>query len=178
MRMRAREPEKTAPKLAAEEPSKKANGNGADLKVTKRPAPVDGWDTLLSAFGVDPKLTKEGVWVAHPDHRAIRFKIARLNLVNQRDRMQELAVEYGFGGLDELGEVERRVVLCEVLADTVLLGWTGIADKNGKAIKYSRDAAVRYIADERMEEFRDWLLAESSDREHYRIQRAEEDAEK
>lgn len=88
----------------------------------------------------DPEIEKEGVWI---DYRGgSKIKVARIGNPNfsrvNAAKMKPHRKKQRAGTLDE--ETETRL-LCEVIAETVLLGWEGFTDGD-KQFKYSKQNAI------------------------------------
>ena len=91
----------------------------------------------------DPENERAGVWVDYRD--GSRVKIARAGNSNfsrlYQAKMKPYSRQERAGTLDE--SIQSKI-LCDVLAETVLLGWEGFED-NGKALKYSAKAASEML---------------------------------
>lgn len=87
----------------------------------------------------DPQKEKEGNWVDYREDSKV--KIARVGTPNfQRvyeSRLKPHRRKQRDGTLS--GDVENKI-LCEVVAETILLDWEGFTN-NGKELKYSKKAA-------------------------------------
>lgn len=127
---------------------------------------------ISKAFS-DPTLEEDGVWVDYREGSQI--KIARVgnkrfqkfyDLKMKPHRRAERA-----GKLSALLHTE---ILCECLAETVLLGWKGFT--NGTAeFKYSKTNALELL--KQSMDFRDEVTAYATDEEAFK-QEDEEDASK
>ena len=91
----------------------------------------------------DPKLESEGVWVSYRE--GSKVKVARMgNPTFQKHldaKMRPHKRKQDRGTLSS--EIETRV-LCEAIAETVLLDWSGFT-KDGKDFKYTPDAAAALL---------------------------------
>jgi len=92
----------------------------------------------------NPETEKEGAWADYRDESKV--KIARIGNPNfvrvHAARMKPYLRQQRNGTLDD--ELETKV-LCDVLAETVLLDWEGFTT-GGKALKYSKEAAKDLLA--------------------------------
>ena len=128
----------------------------------------DVWNSVLDAWGVDPKLSEEGVWLTDPRNKDVSYRVARLNMTRQRDKMLEIALREGFSDLSTLTDKARREVMCRVLAETVLMDWRGVTNGSGAELSYTTEHGLSMLLDPRMEEWTEWLMAESFKHDHYR----------
>ncbi len=65
-------------------------------------------------------------------------------------------------------------LLVETIADTILLGWSGVCDREGKEFPYSKDNARKALT---MKDFRQDVMKLASDMEAYKV-KAEAEAGK
>lgn len=65
-------------------------------------------------------------------------------------------------------------VLNKVMAKTILVGWEGLK-LNGELVEYSPEKAEKIFADERFADFKERVLFESQQLEHFRLQDVEAD---
>ena len=93
----------------------------------------------------DTQMEKEGAWVDYRDDSKV--KIARVGTPNfQRvyeSRLKPHRRKQRDGTLS--GEVETKI-LCNVIAETVLLDWEGFK-QDGKEFKYSKAAALELLTE-------------------------------
>jgi len=121
----------------------------------------------------DPTLEAEGVWVDYRE--GSRVKIARLG--NAAFQKAHESKQRPYRKLIRDGRLPAQVsnrVLCEALAETVLLDWDGF-NKKGKTLKYSAEAATKLLI-ERMD-FRDEIALLATEEETFR-QKIDGDSEK
>ena len=91
----------------------------------------------------DPELEKEGVWVDYLDGASVR--LARAGNVNfsrmYSNKMKPHRRQQDDGTLDP--DIETKI-LCEVMAETILLDWKQITVE-GKEFKYSNGNAFKML---------------------------------
>lgn len=123
---------------------------------------------FFAKFEVDEKKENEGVEVSLGGGDFIT--VARAGNENFNRRIIE-ASELHLAEIKALPEKESRAldqkILCEVLAETVLLGFRGFTDKKGKALKYSVEKATELLGHK---EFRKRVMAEAANIENYRAE--------
>lgn len=126
---------------------------------------------LYKTYGTDEDLETEGVWTEWTNDSKV--KLGRIGGVafNRVQRQKMRRMRTGFRADSEMQDK----ILVEVLAETVLLDWKGFVDADGKALKYSKDAAVKVLTD--LPTFRDDIVAAASDMSLFQAE-DEADAEK
>ncbi len=123
----------------------------------------------FSKFLTDPEAEEAGVWVEAGD--GLRLRVARTNNARYRRALAEAArpnreALRGPGGPELLDRI-----LLDVFADTVLLGWEGLEDEEGKPLPYSRAVARQCL--ERSRDFRDLVGSLAERQEQFRKKEAE-----
>ncbi len=92
-------------------------------------------------FG-DPKLEQEGAWVRYHDGK---LKIARLGNENFQITFDRSMKPYRTRGKEaNIGPVEETRILCECIAESVLLGWENMTEDDSP-VDYSVEAATRML---------------------------------
>lgn len=120
---------------------------------------------IIAAFSTDEKLETEGKWF--PLSKTAKILVARsgnekfVSLL--REQMKEAQLDLTAG---EEAEKLAEEVLIDVMARTVLVGWEGITDANGKAVPYTPEQARTYL---RVKDFRRKVSALSENFEAYRV---------
>ncbi len=124
---------------------------------------------LKSTYEVDPTKESEGVWVPWED---AQIKVGRVGgpAYQKALRARTKMGSRGFRQTDE----HQTNILCEVMADAVLLDWKGIKE-GGKPVPFSRDNAYAML--KKYAQFRDEVTALASNFELFRTEE-EDDAEK
>lgn len=118
---------------------------------------------ILATYVTDEKLETEGTWF--PLSKTAKLLIARSGNPNYvkvlRAKMKEAQLDLSTG--DEADQLAEMVII-DVLAETVLLGWKGITHK-GVDVPFSRETARTYL---KVPEFRRKVVALSENFESYR----------
>lgn len=124
---------------------------------------------VLASYGTDEKAEVEGRWF--PLSKTAKVLVARTGNPRYaaafRKLLQKHELDLGTGTpeADELAEV----ILVEVLADTVLLGWEGLTHQ-GEAVPYDAKMARTFL---RVKDFRKRITALADSMENFKV-RAEE----
>ncbi len=117
---------------------------------------------IETAFA-NPEVEKNGVWVDYRD--GSKVKIARAGNPNfvrvQEAKLKPYRRRQRNGTLDS--ETETRV-LCDVLAETVLLEWEGFT-KNGKPFPYSKSNASGLLQNSM--DFRNEIVDMATSEDHF-----------
>lgn len=98
-------------------------------------------------FGTDQNLEKDGIVIDYGD---FSLKIARSGggNVNYKRlaaaKLKPYAHQLQTGTLDD---DRARDLMLEIFVDSVLLDWKGVVDEKGKAIKYTRENAIKLFKD-------------------------------
>jgi len=126
---------------------------------------------LHTEFGTDEKSELEGVWEEVSE--GARVLVARVG----NDRFTERYKRLGKGlqrQLDRgtLPEDKQAAILIAIIADTILLDWSGFADE-GKSIEYSKENAKLML--KKYPDFRQFVWDIANDADLYRTEDREED---
>lgn len=121
---------------------------------------------IFAAFATDEKLEAEGKWF--PLSKTAKIRVARSGNPKYaallRTKVKEAQLDLSSGEeADQLAEE----VLIDVMSQTILTGWEGITDKDGKSVPYSVEAARSYL---RVKDFRRKVDVLSQSFEAYRLQ--------
>lgn len=100
--------------------------------------------SIRSLFATDKVKEVEGIWVEYGE--SIKIKIARAGGANkqfaktleQLSRPHRRAIQ-----LETLGQEASEDIMYRTFAQTVVLGWEGVLDDDGKPIAFSADACVK-----------------------------------
>lgn len=109
--------------------------------------------SLYRQFKTDTKLEKEGVLLHYGTNskgKDIMIRVARAGAGNDAyvKRMEAKVKPYRRQIQNET--IERALltgILREVFAETVVLGWDGVEDENGKDMPFSKDNCVKLFTD-------------------------------
>lgn len=104
--------------------------------------------SIYSKFRTDSALeAQDGIELNYGDEVAIKIhragganqkyaKALRAKLANNRRALDE-----------QLSEESARRNLAEIYADSILIGWRGITDEDGKALEFNRANVVKVLCD-------------------------------
>lgn len=103
---------------------------------------------IYSKFATDKNLEQAGIVLDFGD--GVEFKIARAGgsnvrfekAVAQKMRKFELQRKH-----DNLDPEQMRTVFREVLAETVVLGWKGVTDREGNELPFTRENCIKLFTD-------------------------------
>lgn len=128
---------------------------------------------IFSKYETDESAEANGVEVPLGTAKLL---IARVGNPNYTKKLTSL-VERHKVALDIEGpeaDALNEKLLVETIADTILLGWSGVCDREGKEFPYSKDNARKALA---MKDFRQDVMKLASDMEAYKV-KAEAEAGK
>jgi hypothetical protein len=128
----------------------------------------------LKDFKTDLTKEEEGVWIELGE--GARVKLARMNnpsyLESLRKGMKPHNLAIRRGTAD--AEVLDRIV-ATATAEAVVLDWEGL-ELNGEAITYTKEKCIEILLDDTLKDFRDWLMDEARNMDHFREAGVEEAA--
>ena len=104
--------------------------------------------SIYSKFKTDKKAEQEGIILDYGD--GITIKIARAGGSNLKfeKAVQAKMRKYGLQAKHDLLEPEQmRTIFREVLAETVVLGWTGIDDGEGNTLPCTQENVLKVFTD-------------------------------
>lgn len=129
---------------------------------------------LFKNFATDPAKEAEGVWEEYDETAS--FLIARQNN-KAYDRMMAARVkphERLLKQTSEASEKKSDEIIIEVMAKTILLGWRGTFEWDGKPVgEYSVEKAKQMLA---VKDFRQWVSEVSRDVNRFKVEAEEEEA--
>tara|TARA_R110002096_G_scaffold375632_1_gene569251 strand:- start:41 stop:457 length:417 start_codon:yes stop_codon:yes gene_type:complete len=104
--------------------------------------------SLYKKYETDTKAEVEGIELDFGD--GVIFKVARAGKSNpafskasrKRTKPYLFAIKAG-----TLSDEVATTVLINVYADSVVLGWEGVTDKEGESLEYSRENVVKLLTD-------------------------------
>lgn len=103
---------------------------------------------IYEKFGTDKDLEQAGIILDFGD--GVEFKIARAGGSNVRfDKAVAAKMrKYELQRKHDLLEPEQmRTVFSEVLAETVVLGWKGVTDREGNELPFNRENCIKVFRD-------------------------------
>jgi len=115
----------------------------------------------------DLKKENEGVWI--PFAEGIELKIAKARNPCYLDKLYALVQPHRQSIRDDTINADAlEGILKTVRAETVLLGWKNIEDKNGQTISYSSKQALEFFNDPELKELYAFVVITSERTELYR----------
>ncbi|KKK99502.1 hypothetical protein LCGC14_2632120 [marine sediment metagenome] len=103
--------------------------------------------TVYEAFGTDTDLEKKGIWLDYGDFKIL---VARAGGDNKKfsKRMETLTRPYRRAIQTEtLATGKADELVMQAFAQTVVLGWEGVTDKEGNSIEFSSVACLKLFED-------------------------------
>lgn len=127
---------------------------------------------IYDMFSASEKAAEGGKWFDIGD--TIKVKIRRFKSKKSREVREALEAPFKrftkFGGSIPDDALER--ITTEHIAVGIVADWKGITDREGNALPYSKEAAIKLFNE--LPEFRDAIVAISLDIENYRDEEKEE----
>ncbi len=104
--------------------------------------------SIYDKFATDKNAEQQGVTLDYGD--GLEIKIARAGgsnvrfekAVQARMRKYELQSKHGL-----LEPEQMRTIFREVLAETVVLGWSGVTDREGNTLPFTKENCVKLFTD-------------------------------
>ena len=126
---------------------------------------------LQKEFATDEKSELEGIW--EDVGEGAKVLVARVGNKEYTERFRHI----GKGlqrQLDRgtLPEDKQAAILISIIADTILLDWSGFADE-GKLLSYSKENAKLML--KKYPDFRQFVWDIANDAENYRVKNREDD---
>lgn len=119
-------------------------------------------------FAWNKELETQGVWREIEDGAA-KLKIARFNNPDHVSTLQKLRLEHEEELRNPDTEEAQKLTLelsTRAMAQSVLVGWEGILDEEGKELPYSAEAAFELLTE--LDEFSGLVFNLSLENEQYR----------
>jgi hypothetical protein len=104
--------------------------------------------SIYDKFGTDKKAEQEGVILDYGD--GLRIRIARAGGSNIRfeKTVQTKMRRFGLQAKHDLLDPDQmREVMREVMAETVVLGWEGVTDRDGNPLAFNRENCIQVFKD-------------------------------
>ncbi len=123
----------------------------------------------LAGMMVNSKDAIEGVWVNIMGPFDVR--VARANNPRYRSVFQRLFTsalqENNADGMEDLPEGMFDQIQTEAMAETILVGWRGIHDEDGKVIPYSKEKSLEILSNPDAYEIRSTIEVASVTRDRF-----------
>lgn len=104
--------------------------------------------TIYDKFATDKKSEQEGIVLDYGDGMEIRIARAGGSNVKFEKAVQAKMRKYGLQAKHDLLEPEQhREIFREVLAETVVLGWSGVTDREGNALDCTKENVIQVFTD-------------------------------
>ena len=104
--------------------------------------------SIYDKFNTDKKLEQEGVVLDYGDGMEIRIARAGGSNVKFEKALQAKSRKFGLQVKHDLLDPDQmREIMREVLAETVVLGWSGMTDREGNPLPFSKDNCIQVFKD-------------------------------
>lgn len=128
----------------------------------------------LMEIAVDPRRELEGAEV-YPWNDKTMLLVARYNNAPFRALQNKLMNPLvQAAGKEGISVEQAAVVLGKCMAKTILLGWSGLFI-DGKEVEYTPNKCQEILLDPRFIDFKEAVMREAQDLDHYRLQSLEDD---
>lgn len=103
---------------------------------------------IYDKFKTNKAAEQEGITLDYGDGQTIKIARAGGSNVRFEKEVQKRMRKFGLQAKHDLLEPEQmRTIFREVLAETVVLGWTGFTDEEGKTLPFSKENVVKVFTD-------------------------------
>lgn len=107
--------------------------------------------SLYTTFGTDKSLEKDGIVLEYGSNAQgvpVQIRIARAGGANVKfAKVLEHKLKPYKRTLDALDNKVAEKLLIETYADTVILSWTGVQDREGNDLEFNRDNVIKVLTD-------------------------------
>ena len=106
--------------------------------------------SLYDAFSTDRKAEVEGVILEYPDCGDVEIRIARAGGENKRylKALERIQKKYRSQlRTDTLSIEQARRIHQEVFAETIILGWKNVTDRDGNDLPFTRENCLKLFQD-------------------------------
>ena len=104
--------------------------------------------TIYDKFGTNKKAEQEGIILDYGDGMTIRIARAGGSNLKFEKAVQVKMRKVGLQAKHDLLEPEQqREIFREVLAETVVLGWTGFTDREGTTLSLTKENVIQVFKD-------------------------------
>lgn len=129
---------------------------------------------LFDAFATDTVAEEEGILTTLPDCGDIKWRIARVGNATYNQVLAKLYKRHRLV-LDSKGkeaQAKSDSIMAEVYAKSILLGWEGTVQFQGKAHPYSEEVALKLLS---LKDFRSKVANASEDFATFKAKQEAED---
>lgn len=103
---------------------------------------------IYDKFKTNKAAEQEGIILDYGDGQTIKIARAGGSNIRFEKAAQAKMRKFGLQAKHDLLEPEQmRTIFREVLAETVVLGWTGFTDEEGKPLSFSKENVVKVFTD-------------------------------
>lgn len=103
---------------------------------------------IYDKFGTNKKAEQEGITLDYGDGLTIQIARAGGSNIRFEKAAQQKMRKFGLQAKHDLLEPEQmRSIFREVLAETVVLGWTGVTDKEGNELPFNKENCIKVFTD-------------------------------
>lgn len=104
--------------------------------------------SIYDKFGTDKKLEQEGIVLDYGDGMELRIARAGGSNTKFEKALQAKSRKYGLQVKHDLLDADQmRELMREVLAETVVLGWSGMTDEQGNDLPFSKENCIKVFKD-------------------------------
>lgn len=107
--------------------------------------------SLYNTFGTDKSLEKDGIVLEYGTNAQgvpVQIRIARAGGANVKfAKVLEHKLKPYKRTLDALDNKVAEKLLIETYADTVILSWSGVQDREGNDLEFNRDNVIKVLTD-------------------------------
>lgn len=104
--------------------------------------------SIYEKFATDKKAEQQGITLDYGDGLEIQIARAGGSNIKFEKTVQAKMRKYGLQAKHDLLEPEQmREVMREVLAETVVLGWKGVTNREGTELEFSRENCIQLFKD-------------------------------
>lgn len=104
--------------------------------------------SIYDKFKTNKKAEQEGITLDYGDGQTIKIARAGGSNVRFEKAVQAKMRKFGLQAKHDLLDPDQmRSIFREVVAETVVLGWTGFTDEQGDELPFSRENAIKVFTD-------------------------------
>jgi hypothetical protein len=133
---------------------------------------------LYSLFETDKVAEQEGIELILVDgDNEIKFQLARAGGENKKfgSRMTQLLKPYNRSiAAGTMSDEKSAQLLSQAIAETIILSWSGVTDRDGNDMEFNKENAVQLLVD--LPELRSIILDEAQKAANFRNAEVAEDA--
>jgi len=129
--------------------------------------------SLYEAYETDTKLEEGGVWVDLSG--GVKVKVAALGNKAHQKAMEKMFAPYkNQRRRNSMDETIEEDIHTKAIAQTILLDWEGVTDREGNKLKYSFENSYKILIDESLKRFKADILYIAKEAETFKQQEVDE----